>query len=151
VGDDDAGWLDDARYLENVRDDGELEVVARPVELTGFEVADEQRAAVRIGYRTAGTAAGPNVPLAEVVVVEDPEVISIILLERVTWGVTPEGWPIGEKLMAVSRFVEVALRQPVGGRRVIDGANGRRVEPLRLDDPHPRTRYGRGGCPRWVP
>ncbi len=149
--DNDADWLDDARYRENLREYGRLEVVARPVEVTGFEAVDEPSAAVRVRYRTAGTAAGPDVPLAEVIVVEDADIVSLALLERITWGVTPEGWPLSEKLAMAGGFVEIGLRQPVGGRRVIDGASGRLVPPLELHDADPRTRYGRGGCPRWMP
>lgn len=149
--DDDGDWLDDARYRENLHEYGPLEVVARPVEVTGFEPVDEHSAAVRIRYQTAGTADGPNVPLAEVAVVEASDVISLTLLERITSGVTPEGWPLSENIAAVSGFVEIGLRQPVAGRRVIDGTSGRTVPPLQLGDPDPRTRYGRRGCPRWVP
>lgn len=147
----DPDWLDDDAYQANLRAAGPLETVRRAAEIAGFEADDGPPARLRLRYATAGTAAGPNAPLAEVVVIEGLDVVSVSLLERVTWGVRPDGWEKGEKLAKVHRFVEVLLMSALGDRRVIDGSTGAAIPRLELSDPNPRTRYGEAGCPRWVP
>ena len=144
-------WREDDEYEAAVREGGRLETVRRAVEITGFEDLAGPSPALRLEYATAGTATGPNVPLAEVVIIEGDELVSVALIERVTWGVGPNGWELSEKSAKVHRFVEVPLLAVLGDRGVTDAADGRRVPRLALEDPNPRTRYGPAGCPRWIP
>ncbi len=147
----DFDWLDQDQYEAALREGGPLEIVRRPVDITGFEDIAGPPPALRLEYATAGTATGPNVGLAEVVVIEEAGLVSVAVCERITWGVRPGGFEVSEKLAKVYGFVEVPLHRPLGDRGVIDGANGRQVPRLTLDDPNPRTRYGPLGCPRWIP
>jgi hypothetical protein len=117
-------------------------------------VSDERHEeALRAGgrYAQAGSAQGPNENLAEVVVTEDDDAVTIAPFERTVVGVYPDGWEASERLMKVSSFVEVVLAAPLNGRAVIDATTGRRLAPLPpRHDVSERRRYGPRGCPRWL-
>ena len=145
-------WVSDERYEEALRARGRLAWRRRAVDATGFEaLVHATEPVLRVRYAQAGTVQGPNENLAEVVVTEDDDAVTIALFERTVVGVYPDGWEASEKLMKVSSFVEVVLAAPLDGRAVIDAATGQRVAPLPpRDDVSERLRYGPRGCPRWL-
>lgn len=146
-------WVSDERYEEALRAGGRLEWRRRAVDATGFEaLVQAAEPVLRVRYAQAGTVQGPNENLAEVVVAEDDDAVTIALFERTVVGVYPDGWDASEKTMKVSSFVEVVLAAPLDGRAVIDAATGQRLAPLpQRDDVSERRRYGPRGCPRWLP
>ena len=100
---DEEDWLSDAEHAAASLEDP-LVWMRRPVTCVRFEVVDAPAPALRIGYRTAGTADGPNEGLAEIVVSEggiaegdDEDVVAVTLFERVLAGTPPSGHPESEK------------------------------------------------------
>ena len=123
--------VSDKRYNEALRAGGRLEWRRRAVDATGFEALMQAAEPVlRVRYAQAGTVRGPNENLAEVVVTEHDDAVTIALFERTVVGVFPDGWEASEKLMKVSSFVEVVARR--AARRSRSHRRGHRSTPRSL-------------------
>ncbi|HEY5195861.1 MAG TPA: hypothetical protein VIJ51_02405 [Solirubrobacteraceae bacterium] len=123
---------DDEGPGDDTEEDDRLRWLKLPVEWATFSLFDEDPCAVRLFYAKSGLDRGD---LAEVFISESPDTatVAVTLIERVLAGVSPDSTHYGGLVNRRSFCVEVALETPLGERTLIDGATGRRAEPLRRD------------------
>jgi hypothetical protein len=128
--------------------------VERAVPWSVFE--REGEATLRIFYVQSGSAEGPDAALAEVSVRESSSAVEVRLFERVLAGTYSDGSTAASAAGAVAACLEIALAQPLGERKVIDGTSGQSARTLDGNAPPGEgdwflLRALARGCPRWVP
>jgi hypothetical protein len=123
--------------LEPPDDGGEapaepLEIVPYPVEIDAYDPEVGGPSVVRLFFQPGDHAAAPEVDLAEVVVLESWDRVSIALVRRGVTGEGPDGVNYGESLLRRAKVsLDVALAEPLGKRPLVDAWTGsavRRVE-----------------------
>lgn len=126
--------------LEDDEDDGPLRWVKTPIEWSTYaaDVARENTLRIHFGHSSSES-------LAEVVVVEGWETVSVTLINRLLTGTYPDGTMTGIKMDLRHSCVELDLDAPLAARNVIDGSTGRTGSPLAPEDVNPAE-----PCPRWL-
>ncbi len=108
---------------ENDESEGPLRYVRVPLAWDAYELDDGDRV-LRLFFTQGGTAYGPSHDIAELVLAESAEVVSVTLFERAIAGTYPDGAIAAEPLAAVSGCLEVALSGPLRHATPIDGSTG---------------------------
>jgi hypothetical protein len=137
---------DDANDYDEVEP---LEIVPYPVEIEAHDPEVGGRSVVRLYFQPGDRGAAPDVDIAEVVILETWDRVSIGLLRRGVTGEGPDGVGYGETLLRRANVsLNVALAEPLGTRPLVDAWTGevvRRIE-RRSDAPlHAET----VGTPLW--
>src|SRR5215204_2456296 len=109
-----------------------LEIVPYPVPIEAYDSEVGGRSVVRLFFQPGDHAAAPEVDLAEVVILETWDRVSIGLVRRGVSGEGPDGVNYGESLLRRANVsLDVALAEPLGTRPLVDAWTGevvRRVE-----------------------
>jgi hypothetical protein len=125
-----------------------LQVVAAPVEIDAFDTDAARDPIVRLFFQPGEHGHAPHVDIAEVVVLETADRVSIGLVRRGVDGEWPRGVLHGESLMRRPPVaLDVRLDEPLVTRTLIDawtGATVRRVQ--RSNGPLPAEI---AGTPLW--
>lgn len=125
-----------------------LRVIAAPVEIDAFDADAPRDLVVRLFFQPGDHGQAPHVDIAEVVVLETADRVSIGLVRRGVDGEWPRFVLHGESLRRRSPVaLDVPLDEPLGTRTLIDawtGATVRRVE--RSNGPLPAEI---AGTPLW--
>lgn len=126
-----------------------LEIVPYPVPIDAHDPEVGGRSVVRLFFQPGDHASAPEVDLAEVVVLETFERVSIGLVRRGVFGEAPDGVNYGESLLGRGYVsLDVTLAEPLGTRPLVDAWTGEVVRRLerRSDAPlHTET----VGTPLW--
>ncbi len=126
-----------------------LEIVPYPVEIEAHDPEVGGGSVVRLFFQPGDRGGAPDVDLADVVILETFERVSIGLVRRGVTGEAPDGLSYGESLKRRANVsLDVPLAEPLGTRPLVDAWTGelvRRVE-RRPDAPlHTET----VGTPLW--
>lgn len=147
----DADAHDEFEPLDNAGEDEiePLEIVPYPVPIEAHDPEVGGGPVVRLFFQPGDRGAAPDVDLAEVVILETWDRVSIGLVRRGVTGEGPDGVNYGESLLRRANVsLDVALAEPLGTRPLVDAWTGevvRRVE-RRPDAPlHTET----VGTPHW--
>jgi hypothetical protein len=126
-----------------------LEIVPYPVPIEAHDPEAGGGSVVRLFFQPGDRAAAPDVDLADVVILETWDRVSIGLVRRGVTGEGPDGVNYGESLRRRANVsLDVALAEPLGPRPLVDawtGAVVRRVERGSDDLSHTET----VGTPLW--
>jgi hypothetical protein len=126
-----------------------LEIVPYPVPIEAYDPEVGGRSVVRLFFQPGDHAAAPEVDLAEVVILETWERVSIGLVRRGVSGEGPDGVNYGESLLRRANVsLDVALAESLGTRPLVDAWSGAVVPRVqrRSDAPlHTET----VGTPLW--
>lgn len=126
-----------------------LEIVPYPVPIDAHDPEVGGRSVVRLFFQPGDHASAPEVDLAEVVVLETFERVSIGLVRRGVFGEAPDGVNYGESLLGRGYVsLDVTLAEPLGTRPLVDAWTGevvRRLERRSNAPLHTET----VGTPRW--
>jgi hypothetical protein len=108
-----------------------LEIVPYPVPIEAYDPEVGGGSVVRLFFQPGDHAAAPEVDLAEVVILETWERVSIGLVRRGVTGEGPDGVNYGESLMRRGNVsLDVALAEPLGTRPLVDAWTGTVVRRL---------------------
>jgi hypothetical protein len=135
-------------------DDAEpLECMPLPVGIEAYDVEGGGPATARLFFSPRpGADPRPGNELSDVVVLEQWDRVSIGLVRRVIAGDGPEGVVYGGEPLVHGTQVslDVALREPLGTRPLIDASTGEPVPRIErtANDPLPAEALG---TPRWIP
>jgi hypothetical protein len=147
----DADAYDEFEPLDNAGEDEvePLEIVPNPVPIEAHDPEVGGGSVVRLFFQPGDRGGAPDVDLAEVVILETWDRVSIGLVRRGVTGEGPDGVNYGESLLRRANVsLDVALAEPLGTRPLVDAWTGevvRRVE-RRSDSPlHTET----VGTPLW--
>jgi hypothetical protein len=147
----DADAYDEFEPLDNAGEDEvePLEIVPYPVPIEAHDPEVGGGSVVRLFFQPGDRDAAPDVDLADVVILETWDRVSIGLVRRGVTGEGPDGVNYGESLARRANVsLDVALAEPLGTRPLVDAWTGevvRRVE-RRSDAPlHTET----VGTPLW--
>jgi hypothetical protein len=143
---DEFGPLDDAGEEDDIEP---LEIVPYAVEIEAHDPEVGGGSVVRLFFQPGDRAAAPEVDLAEVVILEAFDRVSIGLVRRGVTGEGPDGVNYGESLARRANVsLDVALDEPLGTRPLVDAWTGEVVPRVerRSDAPlHTET----VGTPLW--
>jgi hypothetical protein len=147
----DADAYDEFEPLDNSGEDEvePLEIVPYPVPIEAHDPEVGGGSVVRLFFQPGDRGAAPDVDLADVVILETWDRVSIGLVRRGVTGEGPDGVNYGESLARRANVsLDVALAEPLGTRPLVDAWTGevvRRTE-RRSDAPsHTET----VGTPLW--
>ena len=102
-----------------------LEIVPYPVAIEAHDPEVGGGSVVRLFFQPGDRGAAPDVDLAEVVILETWERVSIGLVRRGVTGEGPDGIMYGESLLRrASVSLDVALAEPLGTRPLVDAWTG---------------------------
>jgi hypothetical protein len=124
----DADAYDELEPLERAGEDDEvepLEIVPYPVPIEAHDPEVGGRSVVRLFFQPGDRGAAPDVDLAEVVILETWDRVSIGLVRRGVTGEGPDGVGYGETLARRANVsLDVALAEPLGTRPLVDAWTG---------------------------
>jgi hypothetical protein len=148
----DADAYDEFEPREHAGEDDEvepLEIVPYPVAIEAHDPEVGGDSVVRLFFQPGDLAAAPEVDLAEVVILETFDRVSIGLVRRGVTGEGPDGVNYGESLRRTSNVsLDVALAEPLGIRPLVDAWTGEVVPRVkRRPDAHLHTEAV--GTPLW--
>ena len=126
-----------------------LEIVPYPVPIEAHEPGVGGASTVRLFFQPGDRAAAPDVDIAEVVVLESWDRVSIGLVRRGLTGEGPGGVMYGESLMRRQNVtLDLGLAEPLGTRTLLDAWTGHAVARVERppDGPLPAER---AGTPLW--
>ena len=148
----DADAYDEFEPLDAAGEDDEIE----PLEVVPYWVPIEAHdpeiggpSVVRLYFQPGDRGAAPDVDIAEVVILETFERVSIGLVRRGVFGEGPDGVSYGESLNRRANVsLDVALDEPLGTRPLLDAWSGEVVPRVerRSDVPLPGDKVG---TPLW--
>lgn len=148
----DADAYDEFEPLDAAGEDDEVE----PLEIAPYWVPIEAHdpeiggpSVVRLFFQPGDRGAAPDVDIAEVVILETWERVSIGLVRRGVTGEGPDGVSYGETLARRANVsLDVALAEPLGTRSLLDAWTGEVVPRVerRSDVPLPTEKVG---TPLW--
>lgn len=148
----DADAYDEFEPLDTAGEDDEIE----PLEIVPYRVPIEAHdpeiggpSVVRLFFQPGDRGAAPDVDIAEVVILETWEHVSIGLVRRGVTGEGPDGVGYGETLLRRANVsLDVALAEPLGTRPLLDAWTGEVVPRVerRSDVPLPAEKVG---TPLW--
>jgi hypothetical protein len=137
-----------ARALRPDDDLDPLEVTPIPVAISYYDPDVSGAATVRLFFYGGG-AQPPHVDIADVVILEAPETVSIALVRRLVEGDAPDGTSYGMSLSKGQLLcLDVPLDEPLGTRELIDAWGG--YEIARIDrSPGTSIQAEQVGAPLW--
>lgn len=123
----DADAYDEFEPLGNAGEDEvePLEIVAYPVPIEAHDPEVGGGSVVRFFFQPGDRGATPDVDLADVVILETWDRVSIGLVRRGVTGEGPDGVNYGESLLRRANVsLDVALAEPLGRRSLVDAWTG---------------------------
>lgn len=150
----DADAYDEFEPLDKVGEDDEfepLEIVPYPVPIEAHDPEVGGRSVVRLFFQPGDRGAAPDVDVAEVVILEAWDCVSIGLVRRGVSGEGPDGIVYGESLLRRANVsLDVALAEPLGTRPLLDAWTGKVVPRVERRSDAPLNAES-VGTPRWRP
>lgn len=102
-----------------------LEIIPYPVEIEAHDPEVGEGSVVRLFFQPGDRGAAPEVDIADVVILETWERVSIGLVRRGVTGEGPDGVNYGETLARRANVaLDVALAEPLGTRPLVDAWTG---------------------------